>query len=313
MVRGRAGRAHDPVVAAAFLDQAETVVAGLDGIDPWQAVLDAEPGAPLVVVPGEVDEVLAVVADFADLASPTMLGHSRAVAELAEAAAWRSGCDRPTVRLVRRAGLVHDLGRVGVPVAVWDKPGPLTTTEWERVRLHPYLTERVVSRCGWLAPLASVAAAHHERTDGSGYPHGWGRERLAYPSRLLAAADAYQAMTSPRPHRPALAPRQAARVLAEQAAAGRLDPEATAAVLGAAGERGCVPVPDWPAGLTDREVQVLRLVAGGLTNRVVADHLGISAKTVGHHVQHVYRKIGVATRAGAAVWALQHGVLPPPG
>ncbi len=102
---------------------------------------------------------------------------------------------------VRRAGLVHDVGRVAVPVRIWQKPGRLTADEWERVRLHPYFTERVLARSRFLAGLARAASAHHERMDGSGYHRGLTAATLTLPARLLAAADAYHAMTEPRPHR----------------------------------------------------------------------------------------------------------------
>ena len=116
-----------------------------------------------------LDRALAAMGNFADLISPYFAGHSAGVAELAAAA-------RPALP-DRRAGrrprfgvrrFVHDLGRVAVHARIWQKPGPLTADEWEQVRLHPYHTERVLSRSPFLAALAPVAAAHHERLDGSG-------------------------------------------------------------------------------------------------------------------------------------------------
>jgi HD-GYP domain-containing protein (c-di-GMP phosphodiesterase class II) len=208
---------------------------------------------------------------------------------------------------VRRAGLLHDLGRTGVPNGIWDKPGPLTETEWEQVRLHPYHSERILSRSSALAPLAPLAGMHHERQDGSGYYRQATAAMISNGARVLAAADAYQAMTQERPHRPALTPNAAAEQLNSEAAQGRLDAEAVRAVLESAGHPPARLT--WPAGLSDREVQVLRLVARGHSNREIARLLWISPKTTGHHVQHIYAKIGVSTRAAAAMFAMEHDLL----
>ena len=105
---------------------------------------------------------------------------------------------------IRRAALVHDLGRVAVPVRIWEKNDPLTMDDWEQVRLHAYHTERVLVRSPFLAGLAATASFHHERLDGSGYHRGVAAPSLDPMVRLLAAADAYQAMTEPRPYREAL-------------------------------------------------------------------------------------------------------------
>ncbi len=216
--------------------------------------------------------------------------------------------DTDTVR-VRRAGLLHDLGRSGVSNGIWDKPGPLTESEWEQVRLHPYHSERILSRSSALAPLAPLAGMHHERQDGSGYHRQAKATIIPMGARLLAAADAYQAMTQERPHRAALTPDAAAGQLGSEAARGRLDPEAVRAVLEAAGHPPDRTRLAWPAGLSDREVQVLRLLARGYSNREMARVLWISPKTAGHHVQHIYAKIGVSTRAAAAMFAMQHDLV----
>jgi HD-GYP domain-containing protein (c-di-GMP phosphodiesterase class II) len=228
------------------------------------------------------------------------------VAALAAAAAERCGSAPAEVVLIRRAGLVHDLGRVAVPVRIWQKPGPLTTDEWERVRLHPYYTERVLTHSLFLSELAPVASSHHERLDGSGYHRGLTTATLTRPARLLAAADAYQAMTEPRPHRAPLSPEQAAETLGEECRGGLFDADAVAAVLDAAGQ----PVPriERPAGLTEREAGVIALLARGLQTKQIAGELGISAKTADRHIEHAYRKIGVSTRAAAALFAMEHGL-----
>jgi HD-GYP domain-containing protein (c-di-GMP phosphodiesterase class II) len=212
-------------------------------------------------------------------------------------------------RTLRHAGLVHDLGRVGVENGIWDKPGPLTAEEWERVRLHPYYTHRILSRCSALNPISELASSHHERLDGSGYHRGHHADQLSTSSRILAAADVFAAACAVRPHRPAMTHGAAADLLSDDARAGRLDTEAVSAVLSAAGVKATESRRQWPAGLTDREVEVLRLIARGTTNRQVADKLYISPKTVGRHVEHIYAKLDVSSRAAAAVFAMEHRLL----
>ena len=206
--------------------------------------------------------------DFADLASPFLVGHSAGVARLAAEAGQALGLSEPDVATVRRAAFVHDVGRVAVPVKIWQKPGPLTPDEWERVRLHAYHTERVLARSSFLAALAAVAAFHHERLDGSGYHRGTTGPSLSRPARLLAAADAYHAMTEPRPYRPARSPAEAAARLVEEVRSGRLDAQAVSAVIEAAGQPR--PQLELPAGLTEREVQVIGLLARGYATKQVA-------------------------------------------
>jgi HD-GYP domain-containing protein (c-di-GMP phosphodiesterase class II) len=306
----RRGRAYDPTVVDVFLGDGRGWLADL-GDDPAASVLDAEPGPASVLDVDALDRALGAVADFVDLKCPTLRGHSPGVALLATEAAHAAGFDEAGAATVGRAALVHDVGRVGIPNGIWDRPGPLTTDQWERVRLHPYLTERVLHRCELLAPLAGLAAHHHERVDGSGYHRGVNGDQLDLGSRLLAAADAYHAMTEDRPHRPALAPDAAAAELRAEAGDGRFTATEVDAVLDAAGhERRPTEVPR-PAGLTEREVDVLRLIARGLPNKAVATALGIRPKTVGHHVEHIYAKAGVTTRAGATLFAMEHGLLRP--
>jgi DNA-binding CsgD family transcriptional regulator len=202
----------------------------------------------------------------------------------------------------------EELGRVAVPNGIWDKRGALGGGERERVRLHAYYTERILARTPVFADIARLAGAHHERPDGSGYHHGLGGDALTAPMRVLACADAYVAMTADRPHRAALTPEQAAAQLRAEARDGRLCAEATEAVLGAAGhERAPREAP--PCGLTERETEVLCLLARGLTNKQIAAELVVSPRTVGHHVAHVYDKIGRRTRAGAALFAAEHAIL----
>jgi HD-GYP domain-containing protein (c-di-GMP phosphodiesterase class II) len=253
-----------------------------------------------------IDRALAAMGDFADLASPYLVGHSGGIAELAAAAAQRCGFAPADVARLRRGALVHDLGRVAVPVRIWPKAAPLTRDEWERVRLHAYHSERVLARAGFLATLVPVAGFHHERLDGSGYHRGAAAATLTRPARLLAAADAYHAMTEPRPHRRPLPPDQAGEALGREAGAGRLDADAVTAVLEAAGQR--VPRIQRPAGLSEREAEVVGLLARGLQTKQIARALGISIKTADRHIQNAYGKLGVSTRAAATLFAMEHGL-----
>jgi HD-GYP domain-containing protein (c-di-GMP phosphodiesterase class II) len=303
----RAGHAFDPAVVAALIAGADSVLQEPGEGSVWEDVLAAEPGPPLTLGTAAIDRALGVMGDFADLVSPYLVGHSSGVAELAAAAGRVCGLSDDHVRDLRRAALIHDVGRVAVPTTVWQKPSPLTTDERERVRLHAYHGERALCRSPFLARLLPVATAHHERLDGSGYHRGSTSSSLPPTARLLAAADVYRAMTEPRPHRPALSAREAGDALTAEVAAGRLDDTCVAAVLSAAGQP--VRRRERPAGLTEREMHVMVLLARGLQTKQMARALGISTKTADHHVQNAYAKIGVSTRAAAAVFAMEHGLL----
>ena len=309
MARRRAGRAYAPNVAAAFVAEGAEILDRLGKRSGPEALLDAEP-APHVTVPAAgLDDVLTVLADFADLKSPFTVGHSRAVADLAGSAAEHLGLGRNDVVAVRRAGLVHDLGRCGVPNSIWDKPGELTDPEWEQVRLHPYRTERALAGSP-LADLGSLASFHHERLNGSGYHRGVGGAQFPITGRILAAADVYQALTQPRSHRPAQEPSVAAAQLRDRVGAGAFETDTVEAVLTAAGHRTRRKrTKQWPAGLTAREVEVLRLLALGYTAKAIAGELVISTKTTAHHIEHIYTKIGVSTRGAAALWAAKHALV----
>jgi HD-GYP domain-containing protein (c-di-GMP phosphodiesterase class II) len=231
------------------------------------------------------------------------------VAELAEATGWRSELPADSVTDLRRAGLAHDLGRVGVSNGIWEKPGPLGFGEWERVRLHAHYTERAFAQSPGLAPIGRLAGSHHERLDGSGYHRGTRGPDLDKTARILAAADCYVAMREARPYRPALDEAETETALLREAQEGRLDPDAVDAVLAAAGHRVAKHPRELPAGLTPRELEVLLALVSGASNQAIGDGLGISAKTVGHHVQHVYEKAGVRSRAAATLWAFEQDLV----
>jgi len=309
-VARRAGGHLDPDVVASFMADSATILGALDAPDMLAAAIACEPPPRMTVRLNDLDRVCSAFASFADLKGRYLLGHSAHVAELADRAGELSGYDHDARRTLRASALLLDLGRVGVSSSVWDRTGPLGPVEWERVRLHPYWTQRILMRCRALERLTPVAAAHHERLDGSGYHRGARGIELSSGARLLAAADAFAAMTESRPYREARSRAEAAQALQADVLAGRLDAVAVGSVVEAAGlpRRRTA----WPNDLTDREVEVLRVLARGLSNREIADTLVLSPRTVQHHLASVYDKINVRTRAGAAVFSIEHGLVPAP-
>jgi HD-GYP domain-containing protein (c-di-GMP phosphodiesterase class II)/DNA-binding CsgD family transcriptional regulator len=308
VARERSGTHFDPGLVDLFCRQASDLLDGLDSGTNWDTVIAAEPQLKLLVPANQLDDVLGAIGDFADLKSPYTVGHSRGVANLAAEAARIQGLPADAVLLLHRAGLLHDFGRLGVSNAIWDKRGSLTQAEMERVRLHPYLSERMLAFSPLLAPLGAIAVQHHERLDGSGYPRGLLADAITPAGRILGAADAYHAMTELRPHRLARSPEEAAAELRAEVTAGRLDGDAANAVLRAAGHRVSTRR-DWPAGLTTREVEVLKLVACGYSDKEIAERLVIAVKTARHHVERIYSKIGASNRARASLFAMRHGLM----
>lgn len=306
MVREWAGGAFDPAIVECFAENAQELFQSIQVESLWDATLDAEPGVRPCVSDMELEQGLGIIANFADLKFPYTTGHSSGVARLARAAAQEYGLPAADALTLKRAALVHDVGRVGVSAAIWNKPGALSELEWERVRLHPYYTERVFARSRPLAPLGALGALNHERLDGSGYHRNLRAPMLSPAARVLAAADVYHSLTESRPHRPAFAPELAAQEIKRQVRAGRLDSDAVNAVLEAAGQHTTPVRRERLADLTDREIEVLRLVARGLTNREIGQKLGITSKTAGNHLQNIYSKLSVSTRAAATFFAMQH-------
>jgi HD-GYP domain-containing protein (c-di-GMP phosphodiesterase class II) len=308
MVRKRLGKGYDPKVADTFIREATRIFTATGATSIWEATLAAEPGKPTFLAGEQVDVAIRAMGEYADLKSRYTRGHSAGVSELAESAARSLRLPPSDTKAVAWAGHLHDVGRMGVLATVWDKEGALTDGEWERVRLHAYHTDRILARAPALAMAAAVASADHERLDGSGYHRRLPAAAITTSARVLAAADVYHAMTERRPHRPAMPAEKAADELRKEARQGRLDGDAVEAVLASAGHKARVQ-PQRPGGLSDREIEVLRLVARGLTNKEVAGALDISVKTAGHHLEHVYDKLGVTTRAAAALFAMQHNLL----
>jgi HD-GYP domain-containing protein (c-di-GMP phosphodiesterase class II) len=302
----RSGAAYDPRLAELAVANLAAMLAEVDESRMWEYALAVEPSPPVWLHGKAIDAGFATIAAITGLKSPWLREHCAAVAELAEAAAWRANLDEDDVTVVRRAALAHDLGRVGVPNSIWEKPAELSFGEWERVRLHAHFTERAFAQSSALAPIGQIAGAHHERLDGSGYHRGARAPDLDRAARIIAAADCYVAMREPRPHRPALDAAAAEAELLGEAAAGALCADAVAAVLAAAGHRVSKRPRELPGGLTPRELEVLLALVRGDSNQAIGDALGISAKTAGHHVQHIYEKAGVRSRAAATLWAFEH-------
>ena len=219
------------------------------------------------------------------------------------------GAPEDSVTLVRRAALAHDLGRVGVPNGIWEKPGPLGFGEWERVRLHAHYTERAFAQSPALAPIGRLAGSHHERLDGSGYHRGSRGPDLDQNARILAAADCYSRDARGRaPTRPALDRRGGGRAAARgEGGTARPRRGRRRARRGRAPRRQATARAARRADA--RELEVLLALVRGESNQAIGDGLGISVKTAGHHVQHIYEKAGVRSRAAATLWAFEQDLV----
>jgi HD-GYP domain-containing protein (c-di-GMP phosphodiesterase class II) len=310
MLRSRRGTEFDPTLVDLVAGHPREVLGDLDE-GAWEETVRAIGDSDGTLGESELTEVLTAFADYADLKSTAWTGHSRGVARLAVEAARQLGLPETDQVLVERAALVHDIGALGVSTGIWDRRSPWSAAERERVRTHPYLTERVLARPPRLAAIGSVASLHHERLDGSGYPRGVNGNSIPVTARIVAAADVLHALGEDRIHRQAFPPKQREAMLRDEVRAGRLDGEVVNAVLAAAGH-DVRRRPELPAGLTPREVEVLARLVRGISNKQIARELGVTPRTVGSHVEHIYTKIGVSTRGAAALFAMSHGLGAPP-
>jgi len=308
-LRARAARIVDPAVAAAFAREGRAILAELGSLDLLRCLPDEEPAPARRVAGAQLDEIAIAFGEAVDLKAPFTHGSARRAFELAGAAATSLGLEADVVAAARRAAALRDIGKAAISNAVLEKPGPLTQLDWEGVRLHAYHSERVLSRSPSLAAEASLAGMHHERQDGSGYHRAAAGAAIPLAARIIAVADALVAMTQLRPYRNAMSLDRACRELDRAAHAGVFDPDAVSAVVAAAHGAGGRVRRAAPAGLTDRQVEVLRLIAEGLSNREIAERLVVSARTAEHHVQDIYLKIGTSSRAAAALFALEHELL----
>jgi HD-GYP domain-containing protein (c-di-GMP phosphodiesterase class II) len=309
VVRRRRGGEFDPALADAFLEVYPDLFAGVEDGSVWDQALDAEPQPHRLVPQSRIDDLTLAIADFTDIKSPYTLGHSRRVGAFAAKAAACAGLDATDQQLLRLAGHVHDLGNVSLPQRVWTKHGRLNHPELEAVRLHPYHAERILSSARSLRPMGALAGLHHERIDGSGYHRGAAGVAEPQAARLLAVVEVYQSMLEDRSWRPAHDPGAIAKVLADQVSNGALDRGAVRAMLEAAGQPAGRRQVGWPAGLTDREVEVLRLLAAGRSNRMIAGALHVSEATVRTHALNIYGKTGVHSRAGIGLFAIEHDLV----
>ena len=312
IARSQRGLAFDPEVADAFLDLAATKEFWdqLEQQDPWATVLGLEPPRSLHAQEVDVDEVVLALADFIDLKAPHIRAHSRRTAELAERLAMELGCTEQTVADARHAGLLHDLGLVAVPSATLRKrEEQLSAADRERLRLHPYHGERILERLPPLQHLAAIVGAHHERFDGGGYYRGLQAPQIPLTARIVTVASRFDELTHAGPERAALSSEDALDTLtSEQRTA--FAPDVVRALPAALGQHAALRRDSgWPAGLTNREVEVLRLASRELTRAAIARRLGVTENTVRHHLEHIYGKTGTGTRVGAVLFAMEHGLL----
>ena len=309
VARERRGRQFDPDIVDAFCEIAHDILPEIGIQTELGELIADDPALRRPLNESELDAALESVADFTDLRSLHRAGHSRGVAELAAAAATALRLPADRIREIRRAGLLHDIGLHGLPANVLDKPGPLAATEWERVRLSAYYTERVLARPPALARIGATAALAHERMDGSGYHRGLSGSAIPLAGRILAAACMFRALTEERAHRPRRSVKEASTLVRAEVRSGRLDADAADAVLAAAGAG--TKRRTGPAGLTPREVEVLQMIAHGASTVDVARNLGIAKKTAGTHIERIYMKTGSSSRSTATLFALRNGLLDP--
>ena len=278
----------------------------------WEWVRDAEPGAKSrFLTEAELDEAALAIADFGDLKGPGFAAHSRATGSLAEAIAKRLHLSDPEVTLTRRAALVHTVGHAGVPALLLGRVRALPLADEERMRLHPLLTERVLERAPALAEAGRIAGMHHERLDGDGYPRRLSGSSIPLAARVVALADAFREAVEGRSEVAPSEPDQALAAL-RPLVGPAFDRDCFAALEAEVAGRAMLAPPrlSWPASLTDREVEVLRLLGRGMRKREIAAELVVSESTVRHHLEHIYTKIDVSSSAGAILFAVENGLLP---
>lgn len=313
MARERKGKVFDPQIVDAFLSVAresnlwETLATG----DLWDVVLDLEPVSPYrIIEDAQMDDVALAAADFVDLKSPSTVTHSRETAHFAECIARRLGLPESEITTIRRAALVHDLGHLALPSHILADQNQLSAVDKEKLRLHPYYTERVLSRMPALASIATIAGMHHERLNGTGYYRGLSGDELSVGACILALADDFQERLQANRRHADPDPQDVLKTMHPDIGP-LFSPECYAALAEELGGAAPKPHPrrEWPAGLTNREVEVLQHVAKGDTNRQIAQSLVISERTVAHHLEHIYDKIGISSRAAAVFFAMEHELI----
>lgn len=233
VVRLRSGRWFDPALVEVLLAEAREggLWDDLSRKDPWREVSRLEPDdRALKATPERVDLVARAFGEIIDAKSPFTYRHSEGVAAAAVAMAGRAGLGPEGTRDLMRAVLLHDIGKLGISNRILEKTGSLTEKEYAKIKQHPRLTYDILSRVGPFRPIAETAANHHEKLDGSGYHRGIGAEDLDLPSRILAVADIYDALSADRPYHKALPQEKVLDILREESST-KLDPECVA-ILG---------------------------------------------------------------------------------
>lgn len=213
----RKGRWFDPQIVRAAQDLRNDSIfwTRLHREDTRLQVLKLEPGAALAADDSRIDSICEAFAEVIDAKSPYTFRHSMGVAEISVKIARGLELAKETIVMIRRAALLHDLGKLGVSNSILDKPGKLTDEEFKAVKLHPYYTVKVIERIAGFQELAFIAGAHHEKLDGTGYFAGLTGEQLPLPARVIAVADVYQALTEDRPYRAGLGHERAVGMIGE--------------------------------------------------------------------------------------------------
>ncbi|TPM12341.1 HD domain-containing phosphohydrolase, partial [Mesorhizobium sp. B2-3-5] len=312
IVANRGDGPYEAGLARLVSANAAVLMEGIGATVDRETILALEPDPPVMLDEAACEEAFLAIADMIDMRMPFTQGHSRMVADLAEGAGARAGLPAPDLRALRWSGFIHDIGELVVPVATWMRNGPLSVRERDAAQLHAYYGERALTSFGRDGDaMAGMVLRHHERLDGSGYHRKVGGSDLSPAARILAAAEAFQTSREERPHRKALSSEAAAAQLRAAVREGCICPEAAEAVLSFAGQPSRRALPRALAGMTPREIEVLRLIAAGFTAKEAARKLDISPKTADHHIESVYSKVGVTTRAAAALYAVEHGLVRP--
>ena len=305
--------AFDPAVVEAFLRASRRLGfwAPLYDESVLQMVLSLKPGGPVAVAQeADLEAVAHAFADFVDMKSPYFAGHSRRVAALAANLGRRLKLAAAEIAALHRAALMHDVGFVAIPSFTVNKPPhERSAPDEEAILRHPQHVETFLQPVATLAPERAMVANHHERPDGLG-PRGLPWEQVPVGARVIAVVDRFDELTHDQPGALALTPEQALEEL-RAGSGSALDPDVLRALVdelgaanGTSGARGA-----WPAGLTEREVEVLRLLGRGMNRREIANTLVISDATARHHLEHIYGKLGTTTRVGAVLFAMEQGLL----
>jgi len=312
LAREQRGARFDPEVVDAFLTIEKQA-------DFWQT-LEHESAKSVILAmqpPTSADRMMAdqievvceALADFVDIKTYESWNHSRIVAEVAEDMGRYLGLGRTELSRLRRAALVHDIGNVAIPLRILEKGDSRSASEWDYYRLHSYYTQRVLEGVEPLQELAPAASAAHEWINGQGYHRQLTGEQIPLNGRILAVADTYAQLTQRQDDK--LEPEEALRKMRPSVGTqfdGSCYDALAASITSVHLLKRTGRERRELGELTEREAEVLRLLAQGRSNPQIAESLVISRKTVEHHLEHIYNKIGVTCRTSAVVYAVQHGI-----